>query len=437
LHYLIGDLLSEDFAGIGGHNFLPPDDSWIAAAVMTSPGGPAHVMLTDRVAEHVPGCNMAFYRWALEEIDGFDPIFTKAGDDVDVCWRLQERGYKIGFSAGGFVWHYRRSNVGAYLRQQAGYGEAEGALARKHPEYFNFFGGGLWRGRIYTTANLGVLLGRAIIYHGTFGSGYFQTVYNPAVGLPLMFFTSLEYHTLITLPLFALASSFHFLLPVAVTSLLLSLAVCVIAAAQAEFPRRKKRLWSRPLVAMLFFLQPIVRGWARYRWRLTTSSSPQDPVPLNIAGRRTAPPEIIMFIGPITVDRFTFLRTFVDELDHMGWQHKLDTGWDNYDVEIFGGKWSRLRVTTATEDVDEKRRGFRCRLKSTWSFRARLFFTLLLAGELVAIGLWSHALPWLWMSLLLQPVAGWYLAHENDFVRHRIAALMEYAAAKKSVQKAE
>ena len=45
------------------------------------------------------------------EIGGFDPIFRKAGDDVDVCWRLQQRGYKIGFSPAGFVWHYRRSTV--------------------------------------------------------------------------------------------------------------------------------------------------------------------------------------------------------------------------------------------------------------------------------------------------------------------------------------
>ena len=123
LYYLIGELVQGKFAGIGGHNFLPPEDAPVAAAVMTSPGGPAHVMLTDRVAEHIPGCNMAFFRWALEEIGGFDPIFTKAGDDVDVCWRLQQRGHTIGFNSAGFVWHYRRSTVKAYLKQQSGYGE--------------------------------------------------------------------------------------------------------------------------------------------------------------------------------------------------------------------------------------------------------------------------------------------------------------------------
>src|SRR5580704_9778963 len=139
LYHLVGDLLDSEFAGIGGPNLLPPDDSSVAAAVLVSPGGPAHVMLTDREAEHIPGCNMAFYKWALDGIGGFDPIFTKAGDDVDICWRLQQAGQKIGFSPAAFVWHFRRSNVGAYLKQQQGYGDAEALLVRKHPENFNSF----------------------------------------------------------------------------------------------------------------------------------------------------------------------------------------------------------------------------------------------------------------------------------------------------------
>src|SRR4029077_18487299 len=65
LHYLVGALLGSEFAGVGGPNLLPPEDSAVAAAVMVSPGGPAHVMLTDRQAEHIPGCNMAFYKSAL------------------------------------------------------------------------------------------------------------------------------------------------------------------------------------------------------------------------------------------------------------------------------------------------------------------------------------------------------------------------------------
>jgi hypothetical protein len=48
-----------DYAGVGEHNFLPPDDA-CSRGGHASPGSPAHVMLTDRDAEHIPGCNMAF-----------------------------------------------------------------------------------------------------------------------------------------------------------------------------------------------------------------------------------------------------------------------------------------------------------------------------------------------------------------------------------------
>ena len=57
----------------------------MARAVMASPGGPAAVLLDDQNAEHIPGCNMAFWKWALEEVGGFDPIFRRAGDDVGEC----------------------------------------------------------------------------------------------------------------------------------------------------------------------------------------------------------------------------------------------------------------------------------------------------------------------------------------------------------------
>src|ERR1019366_4091568 len=177
LYYLVGSLLESDFAGVGGPNLLPPEDSLVAAAVMASPGGPAHVMLTDRQAEHIPGCNMAFYKWALGQIGGFDPTFHLAGDDVDLCWRLQQAGYEIGFSPAAFVWHYRRSTIGAYSKQQRGYGEAEALLVRKPRDSLNSLGGTRWHGRITTPAKLGDLIRPPIIYRGLFGSAGFQFLY--------------------------------------------------------------------------------------------------------------------------------------------------------------------------------------------------------------------------------------------------------------------
>src|SRR4029077_901680 len=75
LYYLVGTLTSGDYAGVGGPNVSPPARNSIQACVAAAPGGPSHVLLTDTVAEHIPGCNMAFYRWAFENVGGFDPEY--------------------------------------------------------------------------------------------------------------------------------------------------------------------------------------------------------------------------------------------------------------------------------------------------------------------------------------------------------------------------
>jgi len=103
LYYLIGTLVNGDYAGVGGPNVTPPAQNWVQACVAAAPGGPSHVLLTDTVAEHIPGCNMAFYRWAFGRVGGFDAEYHKAGDDVDFCWRIQQAGWVIAFSPPAIV----------------------------------------------------------------------------------------------------------------------------------------------------------------------------------------------------------------------------------------------------------------------------------------------------------------------------------------------
>jgi GT2 family glycosyltransferase len=409
LYYLASDLLRSDFAGIGGHNFLPPEDSCVAAAVVVSPGGPAHVMLTDREAEHIPGCNMAFYKWVLEQVGMFDPIFRKAGDDVDICWRMQDSDLKIGFSAAGFVWHYRRSTVKAYLKQQAGYGEAEALLAGKHPEHFNSFGSSIWHGRIYAASYSGLLLRGPVIYHGIFGSGLFQRLYAPDPVQPFLLCTSLGYHVCITLPLVLLASFLDVMLPVALTSLAISLGACVVAAAQAKLPHKQHRFWSRPLVALLFFLQPVVRDWARFKWRFQSRSGLKSSV--EIADTRVIAdlPEVSVYWSDGKVDRYQFLSRILSRLDGVGWKFTTDTGWLSHDVEIPANLWTALRLTTVSEDLELGRKTFRCRIHGRWSVFARLAFLLVAAAVITGIWLLATSNSWSWLALPAIPLTWWVI----------------------------
>src|SRR6266850_8413790 len=107
------------------------------------------------------------------------PIYRSAGDDVDVCWRLQDLGYRIGFSPAAMVWHFRRNTMKAYIGQQKGYGKAEALLYFRHPQRFNALGYSRWRGRIYGGISALFSLRRPVIYGGVFGRGLFQTLYQP------------------------------------------------------------------------------------------------------------------------------------------------------------------------------------------------------------------------------------------------------------------
>lgn len=428
LFYLVSDLLTGEYSGMGGPNLLPPEDSAVASAVMVSPGGPAHVMLTDREAEHIPGCNMAFYKAALNEIGGFDPLFRKAGDDVDLCWRLQQAGMKIGFSASAFVWHYRRSTIGAYLKQQRGYGEAEALLVRKHPEYFNSFGDSVWRGHIYTASKFGVLLRAPIIYRGVFGSAPFQALYASEPAVTLMLLTTLEYHVLVTLPLLVLSVTFHNLLPVAIASVLASTSVCIAAGVQASLPKNKRRWWSRPLVALLFFLQPIARGWQRYQGRLALRlAGDAAHESLDSISLRDSPDGLseVRYWAERRVERLDFVKRIIAELDRRGWPNRSDIGWSEFDVEIYGNRWSNLQFITVTEDHPHGRQLIRCRLRARWSLQAKVAFWSLLGLEALVVGFFGGWLKWLALLLLTLPLFAYFLHRQKRNLQSLLVAFLD------------
>src|SRR6266550_2742659 len=286
LTYLAATFMSSSHVGVGGPNIAPPDDGPIAQCVARSPGGPMHVLLSDREAEHIPGCNMAFRRSALDAIGGFDPQFRTAGDDVDVCWRLQERGGTLGFSPAAVVWHHRRNSVRTYWKQQIGYGRAEALLERKWPEKYNGPGHVRWAGRIYG-AGLTRLLRwrRSRIYHGVWGGAPFQSLYEPASTL-LGFLPQMPEWHLVTATLGVLAGTslvyrpFAPAVPLLLAALVLPIAQACASAARVPFSGRLHgvaRVTRRLLTAALHLVQPL----ARLRGRLQEGLTPW---------RRGAPP---------------------------------------------------------------------------------------------------------------------------------------------------
>jgi O-antigen biosynthesis protein len=275
LHYLVSTFAATTHACVGGPNLPPAGDPPLSECVSQAPGGPNHVLLSDREAEHVPGCNMAFRAAALREIGGFDPRFRVAGDDVDVCWQIQDRGWTIGFSPAAVVWHHRRDTLKGYWKQQVGYGKAEALLEVKWPEKYNVIGHASWGGRVYGGIHARVRRASRV-YHGVWGTAPFQSLEErrPTVlsSLPLvpewwLVVVALAAASVLgivwTPLLFALP-----LLCLAVTPLFVE---AVRGGRGASFPSRRRASVTRlrVITGVLHFVQPLARLRGRLRVGLT------------------------------------------------------------------------------------------------------------------------------------------------------------------------
>jgi hypothetical protein len=253
-----------------------------------------------------------------------------------------------------------------------------------------------------------------------------------------MALTSLEYHVIVTLPLLVLAVPIPIVLPVALANLLLAVGVCTAAAVQASLPRNKQRPWSRPLVALLFFLQPIVRGWARYHYQLQLHPAPKVPGD-QLAAVSTSDPEgrydQVCYWGEGHIDRVEWINGIVARLDQHGWPSKTDEGWSEHDIEIYGSRWSKVQLITATEDFGSGKRLFRCRLRASWSLAAEVAFGSAFAFELLVIGVVGRAQPWLWSLLLTMPIFGWFLHQEKKSLQRLVAAFLDTVARQRNLTK--
>ncbi|HSV13274.1 MAG TPA: glycosyltransferase family 2 protein, partial [Tepidisphaeraceae bacterium] len=392
-------------------NLIPDEGSWVADCVGLSPGGPTHVMIDDRTAEHVPGCNMAYYTFAAKQINGFDSQFRKAGDDVDFIWRLQNAGYTIGFAPAAQVWHYRRNTVKAYLKQQRGYGEAEALLKYKHPDHFNTLGASHWRGRIYGGEEIGVRFGGDVIYHGVFGTGLFQTIYRQPASMLAMMMMSIEWHLLgafVTI----LGLAFTPLLWVAVFMFFVPIGFAIVAAMQVPMPKHR-HLFTRPLIAFLHYRQPIARGWARYSARLRhkvmkvkkeargykrPGGLPFDPLDSQTLRYWSHEQERVGLIKQITT-----------EVKSAGWRMRLDSGWGEWDMEIYGSRYVKVRLTTASEHHSDGMLT-RVRVETSMSkFCLCLFVASLILCGLLLLHVWPFSRP-----AVLIPLAWWAMFLVNQ-----------------------
>ncbi len=400
LSYLVQPFLTTDAVGVGGPNIVPEDDGWVAQCVARSPGGPTHVLFNDTVAEHIPGCNMAFRRWALEEVGGFDPTYTKAGDDVDICWRLQERGWHLAFSPSALVWHHHRNSVKAYWRQQVGYGEGESFLEHRHQEKFNERGQTRWQGRIYSHLPAYRSLFKSVIYQGRWGAAAFPSVYQGGVNnwtcLPQM----LEWQTG---TLFALAGAIFFKPMLLVAGLMFAATLwrCFAHAWETKLDdvptagSTPARLKHRLMIAWLHYIQL----WARFRGRVKGYFGSGKEASDDASGGRLmdgAPglslaDSLRLLFHRLNATywdtRYTQIDDFLHALKRIGERAlppvRCDDGWQReYDLRVRACRNCSLKIKLTAEDHGGMKRLFRARINlyKPWRFWVMIAASATLGG---------------------------------------------------------
>jgi GT2 family glycosyltransferase len=350
LSHLAATFASGPFAAAGGPNVLPPGAGAVAQCVANAPGGPTHVLISDREAEHIPGCNMAIRKAELAAIEGFDPQFRAAGDDVDVCWRLLDSGKRIAFSPGAVVWHHRRRSVRAYLRQQRGYGRAEALLERKHPDKYSAAGHVDWAGRLYGNGAAQHRGGwRWRVYYGGWGTAFYQSLYGPRRGLleslPLM---PEWYLAIVAMALLSAAglvwSPLLLCVPLLITAVGALLLDATLGASRARFARVRGRGRLRVITGVLYLLQPLARLYGRISdgltpWRRRGPAAFGVPRPRRYAFWAEQ--------WHSTEDR---VRGLAAALRDEGAVVRSGGDWDDWDLQVRGGLLGVARLRVGIEE---------------------------------------------------------------------------------------
>jgi hypothetical protein len=297
---------------------------------------------------------MAFRKRHLLAIGGFDRRFRTAGDDVDACWRIQEQAGWLAFSPGAMVWHHRRNSIRAYARQQRGYGRAETILEQKWPEKYNSLGHLNWKGRIYGNGLTQAISWRKWrIYHGTWGSAAFQSLYGPAAGVlaswPVMPEWYLLNGALLTLSLMGLLwKPLLLALPLLILTSGLSLISIVKSLRGGLSPDRPRAapggMKAAVVTGLLHALQPLARLHGRFGGGLT-------PWRRRGSGRFRLPTP---YVYNIWSERWRssqhWLESTEKALRHHGAIVLRGGGFDHWDLEIRGGLSGACRVRMAIEE---------------------------------------------------------------------------------------
>jgi hypothetical protein len=304
----------------------------------------------------------------------------------------------------------------------------------KHPARFNAVGSSLWSGVIYGEGALGLPFLPPVIYHGRFGLELFPAIYRQNRVSLWAYFTLLEWHgvaafaamlSLLAPPLIALG--------VGMWSLTL---ISVWRSGRTAPLARAASIWSRGLVCILHLIQPIVRGWNRYFFRLRSRKLPA------VFARDRNATRFTKTVAPLAFDlywncaqgrgRETLLERAVQAAAEREWLGDFHCHWEPWDLLLVGDNWHSIELRSATEELGGANRFTRVRARLRATGFAVVAVTATTAWSALAV--WQDK-PWAqWIAILACTVLATRLLISRRNCRRAVASLLWHAALRAGLQ---
>jgi hypothetical protein len=132
-----------------------------------------------------------------------------------------------------------------------------------------------------------------------------------------------------------------------------TLCVAISYMLRARIEPRFDTVAARLLVMFLAFAQPLVRGWSRYFTWLHFKRTPRAV----IATHEHLPASVELggglrnrsYWSEDGKDRHHLLSSLLGLLNEEGWRFSTDTGWNEWDIQIYGNFWWSITLQTVTE----------------------------------------------------------------------------------------
>ncbi len=134
---------------IGGPGINPPNDNfmqkiggYIISSLMAGGFRARYKKLRKNFeVDDWPSANLLIKKKVFKEVEGFKSKYYP-GEDMRLCFKIKNKGYKILYAHDVIVYHHRRALLLPHLKQISYYGLHRGYSVKKHPKYsfrLNYF----------------------------------------------------------------------------------------------------------------------------------------------------------------------------------------------------------------------------------------------------------------------------------------------------------